>query len=79
MRKMLFAVAAFAAMAVTPVQAEEMSTTTPELALPEADSTTALPRSTVTEIAPLALPEPEMEAIAPFKRCSDRETVYLTN
>ena len=59
---------------------EATMNTTPQLALPEPESSLAmLPRSVVTETVPLALPEPEMEAIAPFKRCSGRETVYLTN
>jgi hypothetical protein len=74
---------AFAALAIitTPVLAAEMATTTPPLALaePEAPAVTVLPHSSVTEAEPLALPEPETEAVAPFKRCSDRETVYLTN
>ena len=60
--------------------AEDMLTKTPQLALPEPEGVSAaLPQSTVTEAQPLALPEPETEAIAPYKRCSDRETVYLTN
>ena len=35
--------------------------------------------ATMNTTPQLALPESEMEAIAPFKRCSGRETVYLTN
>ncbi len=69
-------VAAFA----LPAGAEEMTINTPELVLPEPETAPAvLPRSSVTETEPLALPEPETEAIAPYKRCNDRDTVYLTN
>lgn len=80
MKKLMIAAAAVALFA-TPVLADEpMMTVTPELALPEPDATVnTLPHSTMTETAPLALPEPETEAAAPFKRCGDRETVYLTN
>jgi hypothetical protein len=64
-----------------PALADELATSTAsELALPEPEAMQpVLPHSSVTEVAPMALPEPETEAIAPFKRCSDRETVYLTN
>lgn len=74
--------AAFAATALlsTAAMAEDMTTRTPKLALPEPEGVSArLPHSTIVEEAPLALPEPEMEAAAPYKRCRDRETVYLTN
>lgn len=76
------AFAVFMMLAAGPALAEE--TTTPQLALPEPEATPmALPHSSVnrsvTEAEPLALPEPETEAIAPYKRCGDRETVYLTN
>lgn len=81
MRHLMIAAAACAALFAGSALADEpMLTTTPELALPEPDSTvTVLPHSAVTETAPLALPEAETEAAAPFKRCGDRETVYLTN
>jgi hypothetical protein len=80
MRKSLFAAAAVLALLATPAFAEDMMTSTPELSLPEPDAvTTVLPQSSVTESEALALPEPETEAAAPFKRCGDRETVYLTN
>ena len=46
---------------------------------PDAPAVTVFPYSSVTDVEPLALPEAETEAVAPFKRCSDRETVYLTN
>jgi hypothetical protein len=60
--------------------AEDPLTTTPELALPEPESMTApLPHSMATEVAPMAVPEPETEAIAPYRGCSKGETVYLTN
>jgi hypothetical protein len=76
--KMLM-IAAAVTLFATPVLADEpMMTVTPELSLPEPEATTtALPHSSMTETAPLALPEPE--TAAPFKRCGDRETVYLTN
>ncbi len=79
--KSLMIAAGLAALLAGPALAEEaVMTTTPELALPEPDAMPmVLPHSSVTEVAPLALPEPETEAIAPFKRCGDRETVYLTN
>lgn len=79
--KSLMIAASLAALLAGPALAgEAMMTTTPELALPEPESNSALlPRSVVTETAPLSMPEPEMEAIAPYKRCSGRETVYLTN
>ena len=52
-----------------------VTVTTPELALPEPESTTTLlPHSTVTETEPLALPEPETEAIAPAHRCREIPT-----
>ena len=80
MLKVICAAAVIAAGLAIPAQAEEMSTTTPELVLPEPESAPALlPHSSVTEVEPLALPEPETEAAAPYKRCGDRETVYLTN
>ena len=80
MKYLFLAIIALPVLAAAPAKAEEMITVTPELALPEPEGVTAtLPRSTVTEAQPLALPEPETEAIAPFKRCGDRETVYLTN
>ena len=79
--KSLIVAASLAALFAGPALAgEAMTTATPQLALPEPESSSAmLPRSAVTETVPLAMPEPEMEAIAPFKRCSGRETVYLTN
>ena len=79
--KSLIIAASLAALFAGPALAGEARiNTTPELALPEPESSsTMLPRSTVTETVPLSLPEPEMEAIAPFKRCSGRETVNLTN
>ncbi len=79
--KTLMIAAGLATLLAGPVLADEpMQTTTPELALPEPEAMPiALPHSSVTEVAPMALPEPETEAAAPFKRCGDRETVYLTN
>lgn len=81
MRKLMIAAAAATALfAGNALAGEPMMTKTPELALPEAEpSYTNLPHSSVTETAPLALPEPEMEAAAPYKGCGDRQTVYLTN
>jgi hypothetical protein len=80
--RMIGAIAICAALFAGPALAEE--TTTPRLALPEPEAAPmALPHTsmnqTASETEPLALPEPETEAIAPYKRCSDRETVYLTN
>ena len=80
--KCLMIAVGLAALLAGPALAEEamMTATPPELALPEPDAMPmVLPHSSVTETAPLALPEPEIEAIAPFQRCGDRETVYLTN
>lgn len=79
--KSLIIAASLAVLFAGPTLAGEATmNSTPELALPEPESSSAmLPRSAITETVPLALPEPEMEAIAPFKRCSGRETVYLTN
>ena len=81
MKHLCFVLAAALAVFATPVLAQEAMTTTPPLALPEPDApaVTVLPHSSVTDVEPLALPEAETEAVAPFKRCSDRETVYLTN
>jgi hypothetical protein len=81
MRKLMIAAAAATALFAGNALADEpMMTTTPELALPEPEAqVTTLPHSSVTETAPLALPEAETEAAAPYKGCSDRETVYLTN
>jgi hypothetical protein len=80
MMRMLIAAAAVSVAFVSPALAGEMMTTTPELALPEPESNyTNLPHSMVTESMSLPLPEPEVEAVAPYKRCRDRETVYLTN
>ncbi len=78
--KSLIAAAALLAAVSSAALAEE-TVTPPGLALPEPDApvTMVLPHSAITETAPLALPEPETEAVAPYKRCSDRETVYLTN
>ena len=80
MKTILTAAAALLALAV-PAMADTTMTTTPELSLPEPESmaSAVLPHSSMTETQPLALPEPETEAVAPFKRCGDRETVYLTN
>ena len=80
MKHLCIAFAAALAIIATPVLAAETAAT-PPLALPEPDApaVTVLPHSSVTEAEPLALPEPETEAVAPFKRCQDRETVYLTN
>ena len=78
MKKLVLAAIVLPLLAPSLAMAEEMTTTTPQLVLPEPESV-ALPQSTVTETAPLALPEPETEAAAPYKRCGDRETVYLTN
>ena len=75
-------VAAFALPLLTPpvAMADGMLTKTAEPALPEPESVSAaLLRSSIPETEPLALPEPEMEAIAPYQRCSDREQVFLTN
>ena len=79
--KCLMIAVGLAALLAGPAMAQEaMMTATPELALPEPGAMPmVLPHSSVTEVAPLALPEPETEAIAPFQRCGDRETVYLTN
>lgn len=75
MKSLVFA-AALAAMVSSPALADQfMSTTTPQLALPEPESAPLLlPHSSATETKPLALPEPETEAIAPFEHCSDRDT-----
>jgi hypothetical protein len=77
----IFAAVAMVVGLAGPALAGETLTVTPELALPEPEmqSYSDLPHSSVTETAPLALPEPETEAVAPYKRCGDRETVYLTN
>lgn len=79
--KSMFLAAGIAVLLAGPALAEDtMMTTTPQLAMPEPDSAPmVLPHSSVTETQPLALPEPETEAAAPYKRCGDRETVYLTN
>ncbi len=81
MRHVMIAAAAFTALLAGSALADEpMLTVTPELALPEPEGTvTVLPHSAMTETAPLAQPEAETEAAAPYKRCGDRETVYLTN
>lgn len=80
MLKLSLAAAVIVAAFVLPARSGDMTYNTPELVLPEPESTpTVLPHSSVTETESLALPEPETEAIAPFKRCGDRETVYLTN
>lgn len=81
MRKLMIAAAAATALfAGNAVADEPMMTTTPELALPEPEpSYTNLPHSSITETVPLALPEPETQAAAPYKGCSGREKVYLTN
>ena len=80
--KTLMIAAGLAALLAGPAMAEEvMQTTTTELALPEPGAMPmVLPHSYVTEVAPMALPEAETEAAAPFKRCGGRrQTVYLTN
>lgn len=80
MLKVFGAAAVIALGLAMPASAEEMMMSTPELVLPEPESAPAvLPHSSVVDEEPLALPEPETEAIAPYKRCGDRETVYLTN
>ena len=81
MKHLCFVLATALAVFATPVLAGEAMTTPPSLALPEPDApaVTVFPYSSVTDVEPLALPEAETEAVAPFKRCSDRETVYLTN
>lgn len=80
MKKFLVVAVLCAGALISPARAEEMSTTTPPLALPEPETpTVALPHSEAVEAQPLALPEPETEAIAPYHRCGDRDTVYLTN
>ena len=80
MLKVLLSAAVIAATLGLPAHAEDMTLNTPELVLPEPESAPALlPHSSVTEVEPLALPELETGAVAPYKRCSDRETVYLTN
>jgi hypothetical protein len=80
MKSVFFATFAVTVMISTSAVAGETITKTPELALPEPEGVSAaLPQSKFTEVVPLALPEPETEAIAPYKRCSGRETVYLTN
>ena len=80
MKSLIFAASLAALFAGPALGDEAVTATTPQLALPEPESSTAmLPGFVVTETVPMSMPEPEMEAIAPFKRCSGRETVYLTN
>ncbi len=75
MKSLVFAAVLAVTMAGPALADEMMSTTTPQLALPEPEAVPMLlPHSSVTETAPLALPEPETEAIAPYQRCSDRDT-----
>lgn len=80
MKSVIFAAFAAAVMFSTGAMAGEMTTKTPELVLPEPEgSSVRLPQSAMVDEAPLAMPEAETEAIAPYKRCGGRETVYLTN
>ena len=80
MKSLMIAVSLAALLAGPALAEEAMMTVTPELALPEPDAMPmVLPHSSVTEVVPMALPEAETEAAAPYKRCGDRETVYLTN
>lgn len=79
MNRLAFAVAVLAIFATPVLAAETATTPPPALPGPDAPAATVLPHSAVTEVRPLALPEAETEAMAPFKRCGDRKTVYLTN